>query len=653
MTIAWPWLSIEKTYLKLEKEQTLWHILVYEINAMLPHLSTDEEFPPVSRKWYINPNFQMTMAHQALQGQTASQPLPLQGFQGIPQQPLPAIHINPQFLQRQRAMYEQQQQLQEQQKLEQLQQVSASYFQAIPAVPSVINVAPVNPPPPQAKIISKSSTCLVRKPPVKSVGKPVAPVSFVPPVVARPLVQPPLISISKRKIVRQGAVKLAPTAKPMTTTPRTPLPAKRTKYKLVRAISLTFTPLLKKRRPLKEFVGQYALRRTNEADSPKKLSSKPQVLKRGVNKSLSMVSIHGVMYKKISKNKITKLDANRTAPITNSTASRTLNRTVSGRTLFVSGNKFILDPSGCRLTRVSSKSPTEVAAAAPKMSINRTTMRRIDIGGLTYVASPKTQNVFIRTSNHLSRAHLITARHRSLTLLNKPLTKTNVPCAIFQKLGKCAAHSRGKCRKLHDKRQVAICPRFLRGECTKTDCLLSHNVTLEKMPVCRYFLRGICARKDCPYLHKKLNPTTEICIDFVRGYCPRAAECNKRHEFACPELERKGKCELSNCVFCQKKPKQRLIRPRSKVIPRPVAPAETPKEVGIKVDQPTSSRYFKCDEPSSKGAEGKIEELEDEKEEMEELQEEEDTASEQAISIRKRPQLGTLPAFIPLGNEEE
>ncbi|KAH8319548.1 hypothetical protein KR067_005338 [Drosophila pandora] len=619
---------------------------------MLPHLSIDEEFPPVSRKWYINPNFQMTVARMALQGQTASQPPQLQGFQGIPQQPPPAIHINPHFLQRQRAMFEQQQQQQQEQlKQQQPQQVSVPYFQAIPAVLPMTPVTPAPPPPPQAKIISKSSTCLVRK----SVSKPVASVLAVPPVVARPLVQPPLISISKRKIVRQGAVKAATTAKPLPTVPRTPLPAKRTKYKLVRTISLTFTPLLKKRRPLKEFVGQYALRRTNESGSPKKLSSKPQVLKRGVNKSLSMVSIHGVMYKKISKNKITKLDANRTAPMANSTSPRTLTRTLSGRTLFVSGNKFVLDPSGCRLTRVSTKSPTEVTASAPKLSINRTTLRRIDIGGLTYVASPKTQNVFIRTSNHLSRAHLITARHRSLTLLNKPLVKTNVPCAIFQKLGKCAAHSRGKCRKLHDKRQVAICPRFLRGECTKTDCLLSHNVTLEKMPVCRYFLRGVCVREDCPYLHKKLSRKTEICIDFVRGYCPRAAECNKRHEFACPELERKGKCELSDCVFCQKKTKQRLIRPRSKVIPIPVATAETPKDVDMEVDQPTSSRYFRCDEPPEKGTEGKIGELKNEKE-VEELQrdeEEEGESSEPTISIQKRPQLGTLPAFIPLGNEEE
>ncbi|XP_016992559.2 zinc finger CCCH domain-containing protein 3 [Drosophila takahashii] len=588
---------------------------------MLPHLSADEGQPSMTRKVYINPNFQ-------LQGQTAHQlpfQMPFQAFQA-PTQPPPAIHINPHFLQRQRAMYEQFQREQHEQLLRQ--QVSASSYQQNPPLPTVPALV-TPPPPPPAKIISKASTCLVRKAPVKAIPAP-------PPVSTR--VQPPLVSISKRKIVRQGAMKTAP----VVSAPQPPAPspaAKRTRYKLVRSISLTFTPLVKKRRPLREFVGQYALRRTNEAEPSKKLSAKPQVLKLGNNKSLSMVSIHGVMYKKISKNKITKLDAS-AARITKSASPRTVKRTLTGRTLFVSGNKFILDPSGCRLTRVPAS-----AAAAPAMSVNRSILRRIDIGGLTYVASPKTQNVFIRTSNHVSRAHLITARQRSLTLLNKSLVKTNVPCAIFQKLGKCAAHSRGRCRKLHDKRQVAICVSFLRGECTKPDCLLSHNVTLEKMPVCRYYLRGVCVREDCPYLHKKLSRKAEICIDFVRGYCPLAAECNKRHEFACPELERQGKCELSKCVFCKKAPSKRFVNSHPKKGSKPVAIPEIPKEPAKEEDLPTSSRYFGGHKEPAEAI------LPKEKEELE--MEEEDPAESGSNRLQRRPQLGTLPAFIPLGGEEE
>jgi len=157
------------------------------------------------------------------------------------------------------------------------------------------------------------------------------------------------------------------------------------------------------------------------------------------------------MYKKTAKNKLTKLDANRLSTKTAVQPQKTTNST--GRTLFVRGTKFVLDPSGCRLTRVPVNSTPQ--------SVNKSLRLRIDIGGLTYVSSAKTQNVFIRTTNHVSRAHLMTAKQRSLQLLNRSLAKTNVPCAIFQRLGKCAAHSRGKCRRLHDKRQVSICPRFV------------------------------------------------------------------------------------------------------------------------------------------------------------------------------------------------
>ncbi|EDW93162.1 zinc finger CCCH domain-containing protein 3 [Drosophila yakuba] len=598
---------------------------------MLPHMSADEAQPSTTRKVYINPNFQ-------LQGQTAHQlpfQMAFQAFQTPPQPQLqPAIHINPHFLHRQRAMYEQCQREQQEQLM--MQQVSASYYLQDPPVPTIPLMA--TPPPPPAKIISKASTCLVRKPQVKSSALPVKPAAPVPVSSVSSLVQPPLVSISKRKIVRQGAWKTAPAV----AAPHPPPPAKRTRYKLVRAISLTCTPLVKKRRPLREFVGQYALRRTNEAQTTKKLSSKPQVLKLGVNKSLSMVSIHGVMYKKISKNKITKLDASSSARVAKTTSPRTLQRTLSGRTLFVSGNKFILDPSGCRLTRVPPS-----AAGAVQSSVNRSILRRIDIGGLTYVASPKALNVFVRTTNHVSRAHLITAKQRSLTLLNKSLVKTNVPCAIFQKLGKCAAHNRGKCRKLHDKRQVAICVSFLRGECTKPECLLSHNVTLEKMPVCRYYLRGVCVREDCPYLHKKLSSKTEICIDFVRGYCPLAAECNKRHEFACPELERKGKCELPRCVFCKKPPSKRLVKVKSRPKPscKPVTVPDTAKEPATEQELPTSSRYFGT---HKEPAEAILTTNDVEQEEPEA-----DQAETEAPGPRRRPQLGTLPSFIPLGGEEE
>ncbi|EDV96335.1 zinc finger CCCH domain-containing protein 3 [Drosophila grimshawi] len=581
---------------------------------MLPQLSADENIPQVGRKVYINPNFHGQMA-SALQLQGRQQNTNAQ----IHSWDRPAIHINPHFLQRQHELQLQQQELDyqlqrlQQKQQQQQQQQHVAYYQQTEAT---------TPPPPAAKIISKASTCLVRKQPIKTKATPTHTIC----------VQPPLVSISKRKLVRQAASQVKPTTATTTTVAS---PAKRTKYKLVRAISLntnSSAPLVKKRRT-RDFVARYALRRTNEPITGKKSGLRSQMLKPSVNKCLSMVSIHGVMYKKTAKNKLTKLDASRAAKSTlqPQAASST------GRTLFVRGTKFVLDPTGCRLTRIPAQNP--------QMSLRR----RIDIGGLTYVSSAKAQHVFIRTTNHVSRAHLITAKQRSMQLLNRSLVKTNVPCAIFQRLGKCAAYSRGKCRRLHDKRQVAICPSFLRGECTKADCLLSHNVTLEKMPVCRYYLRGVCVREDCPYLHKKLSRKAEICIDFLRGYCARAADCNMRHEFLCPQFARSGKCDLTNCPYCKQMKKLAVKRK-----PKPKTNASIPHKVQSPVEEmPSSSRYFKCE-----GDKCLPVELEHAQDVEELLDEEEDDAtggsksnSSSSSNLRQRPKLGALPAFIPLGEK--
>lgn len=117
------------------------------------------------------------------------------------------------------------------------------------------------------------------------------------------------------------------------------------------------------------------------------------------------------------------------------------------------------------------------------------------------------------------------AKHKSIQVLTNKLRKCNIPCQIYRRLGKCSAQLKGKCPRLHDPKHVIICPRFLKGECTlAAGCLLSHDVSLEKMPVCRFFLEGRCVKNDCPYLHKKVSETERICEDFLRGYCPLAAK---------------------------------------------------------------------------------------------------------------------------------
>lgn len=126
--------------------------------------------------------------------------------------------------------------------------------------------------------------------------------------------------------------------------------------------------------------------------------------------------------------------------------SRQLSRQSSGSnnscSLYVRGEKFLLDPSGKKLERVSNNQ-------------NAISKNRIYLGGLTYIA--KSNNTYERTNSHNTRLHLNVAKQKSINLLSKNLVKSNVSCPIYRKLGKCLGLQRGRCAKVHDRNQVAIC----------------------------------------------------------------------------------------------------------------------------------------------------------------------------------------------------
>jgi len=113
--------------------------------------------------------------------------------------------------------------------------------------------------------------------------------------------------------------------------------------------------------------------------------------------------------------------------------------------------------------------------------------------------------------------------------------------------------------------QIAICPKFLRGLCDDSECLLSHVVSADKMPVCRHFLTGLCNNDDCPYLHVKVefacsqssvmlpvqpadvvctawmtqfqvSDKASVCKDFLKGFCPRGTQCCNKHVLVCQAL---------------------------------------------------------------------------------------------------------------------
>uniref|UniRef100_UPI00398EB63E zinc finger CCCH domain-containing protein 3 isoform X2 n=1 Tax=Pristiophorus japonicus TaxID=55135 RepID=UPI00398EB63E len=137
------------------------------------------------------------------------------------------------------------------------------------------------------------------------------------------------------------------------------------------------------------------------------------------------------------------------------------------------------------------------------------------------------------------------AVQRSLAIIRlakQKKSKKKEYCMYYNRFGKC---NRGdNCPYIHDPEKVAVCTRFLRGTCKKTDgtCPFSHKVSKDKMPVCSYYLRGICNNNNCPYSHVYVSRKAEVCRDFLKGYCPLGAKCKKKHTLVCPEFSRTGSC---------------------------------------------------------------------------------------------------------------
>ncbi|XP_072007102.1 zinc finger CCCH domain-containing protein 3 [Engystomops pustulosus] len=164
------------------------------------------------------------------------------------------------------------------------------------------------------------------------------------------------------------------------------------------------------------------------------------------------------------------------------------------------------------------------------------------------------------------------AIQRSLAIIRQAQQKKEKKeyCMYYNRFGKC---NRGqKCPYIHDPEKVAVCTRFLRGTCKKTDgtCPFSHQVSKDKMPVCSYFLKGICHNNDCPYSHVYVSRKAEVCPDFLKGYCPMGAKCKKKHTLLCPDFARDGKCPQGS--KCKLQHRQRKRRPDPGAQPEPAPP---------------------------------------------------------------------------------
>nr|XP_036879088.1 zinc finger CCCH domain-containing protein 3 isoform X2 [Manis javanica] len=171
-----------------------------------------------------------------------------------------------------------------------------------------------------------------------------------------------------------------------------------------------------------------------------------------------------------------------------------------------------------------------------------------------------------------SRSLASRAVQRSLAIVRQ--AKQRRPqqyCMYYNRFGRC---NHGEhCPYIHDPEKVAVCTRFVRGTCKKTDgtCPFSHHVSKEKMPVCSYFLKGICNNSDCPYSHVYVSRKAEVCTDFLKGYCPLGAQCKKKHTLLCPDFSRGSTCPRG--TQCQ------LLHRTQKRLGRRAAPAQEPCNV--------------------------------------------------------------------------
>lgn len=167
--------------------------------------------------------------------------------------------------------------------------------------------------------------------------------------------------------------------------------------------------------------------------------------------SPALLNINGILYKS-NRRKLEKTTIS--TPYT--LKKPTTKSKESYRRLTVRGENFLLDASGKNLIRVPTNSKPTMSNTQP-VDTSAAIIKRIDIGKITFVK--KSNDTYERTDYHKSRFHLNVAKQRSIQTLTNRMVKTNVPCPIYRRLGKCAAFVRGKCAKLHDKKLIDVCPR--------------------------------------------------------------------------------------------------------------------------------------------------------------------------------------------------
>nr|XP_033331625.1 zinc finger CCCH domain-containing protein 3 isoform X1 [Megalopta genalis] len=269
---------------------------------------------------------------------------------------------------------------------------------------------------------------------------------------------------------------------------------------------------------IKPKINKYRIDRT----IPKNIGIKDhsnQTRKIVTNKKMELITIGGIVYKS-SKNQLVRKSYGIKKKQTN-----------------IKNDKFIVATNGKKLCRIR---PLKELLGNSKLKVLHKTAGTKLLSNLSQKNSYKTN-----VSNKV--------KQRSIQILRNKMQKNNQPCLIFQRFGYCSNHEKGTCLKRHDEKQISLCKKFLQGNCLLDKCPLSHNVGPEKMPTCKYFLEGCCTRDGCPYRHIKVSSNTPICREFLQGYCAKGQECKQRHENLCPEFEKMEKCNKGkHCPYPHK-----------------------------------------------------------------------------------------------------
>ncbi|XP_014469016.1 PREDICTED: zinc finger CCCH domain-containing protein 3 [Dinoponera quadriceps] len=389
----------------------------------------------------------------------------------------------------------------------------------------------------------------------------------------------------------------------------------------------------------------------------------------------------------IVKSKVTKYKIDRTilhaskikggqSPLKRKVVNNTVGLVTIGGIVYRSSKNRLIRRSCLLKRKRSTNGNNDKLITAKKSRNNKETLNCTSETNNTLGKIRRASNVFPKTTHKNNISNKV--KQRSIQILRNKMRKNNQPCLIFQRFGYCQNYTNGLCPKQHDKKQVSICKKFLQGKCLLDKCPLSHDVGPEKMPTCKYFLDGCCIRDTCPYLHVKVSANTSICIDFLQGYCAKGNECQRRHEYLCPEFDKTGNCSKGKYCVYPHKSHSSSIEENTKYLSKKVRVVKKYQATSAKVDTETSNlecrlRYYETTDNSTDSLEKKKEnilkklqimkatlssnvptadltgQMQINKTDKSLVKEDESKSITSVTSnTKKRAPIGSLPAYIPI-----